>query len=328
MMRLGVLIPSNKKVKIKLPQRIMKLCEEEGIEVFDLNSEEDLYRDGPFDVLLHKITDYYNELGPEEAAAKIQRVKDYASQFKKMTLLDNFEQSENLTDRFYQTKLMKSCEIHVDGIKVFVPKILEFPKDSSISEVNRIVSSNNVKFPILVKPGIASVTESSHVMRLIFNPENLKDLTFPCIIQEFCNHGGILYKIYIVGEYAYICQRPSIKDVDCQSRDSLYFDTRKISKLGKAFVPDLHGTDPNHQTWLSCDEKPDLLNIEVVSTLSRLMRGTTQLNLLGIDVLIENSTGNYALIDVNHFPGYSGINESHFTKALVQLIKTLASGER
>jgi len=322
-LRLGVLIPTNKKAKIKLPERILKSCEDENIDVVDLSNEEDLYTKGPFDVLLHKVTDYYNELSQAEAAAKIQRVKDYSSRYQKMAIIDNFDGSEKLTDRFYQTKLMKSCEMCVDGIKVFVPKVLEIPKGISVMEVNEIISSNNVKFPILVKPGVASVTEGSHDMRLVFNHENLTDLKLPCVIQEFCNHGGVVYKVYIINGDFYMCERPSIKDVDCQSRDSLYFDTRKISKLEKSFVPDLHGNDPNQRTWMTCDDKPDLLNREVVSALSELIRKSTHLNLLGIDILIESATGNYALIDVNHFPGYSGINEKHFVKSMVQLIKKL-----
>merc|ERR1712142_1416721 len=109
---------------------------------------------------------------------------------------------------------MKSCEISVDGIQIFVPKIIEISKDCSLVEIKKILSSENVKYPILVKPAVASITACSHEMRLIFTPDNLRDIRPPCLIQEFCNHGGIVYKIYVVGENFNMCERPSIKDVD------------------------------------------------------------------------------------------------------------------
>ena len=320
--RLGVLIPRNKKLKIKLPSRILPQCASQGIEVVDIDDEEQLYTNGPYDVLLHKITDYHNELSHVEACAKMERIHDYCSKQTDMVLLDPFEGSEMLTDRFQQTKLMKSCQFELDGIKVFLPKSVEIGADSTSEGASELISSLGMKFPLLVKPGIASITETSHDMRLVFCSEHLRDLILPCVAQEFCNHSGIVYKIYIIGERIFLFERPSIRDVDCASRESLYFDTREISKLGKSYNPELHGEDPNARTWLSCAEKPDLLNGKVVAELSRRVQEATKLQLLGIDVLVESATGNYALIDVNQFPGYSGIREEHFCEAFVDLIKS------
>jgi len=321
--RLGVLIPKNKKLKINLPARILSLCNAEGIEVFDLNDEEELFSKGPYDALLHKATDYHNELPYATAVEKIQRIQDYCAKFPSMTLLDPLEGSIQLTDRFLQTQLMKACQINVDGIKVFLPKSMEISNSSTPEEARKMILESGMKFPMLIKPGIASVTEGSHDMRLVFSSEHVTDLNLPCVVQEFCNHAGVVYKIYIIGEKHFVLQRPSIQDVDSESRQSLYFDTRNISKLGKSFNPELHGEDPNLRKWLTCADVPDLLNQNVVSELSRVVRESTKLNLLGVDVLVESATGNYAIIDVNQFPGYSGIGEDSFQRALVDLIKIL-----
>ena len=245
--RLGVLIPANKKQKIKHLQRIPDLCEKEDIVVDEVNSEEELYARGPFDILLHKITFYYNELSQSEASDKIQRIKDYCARYPTMKLIDPFEWGEKLTNRFHQTKLMRSCETVVDGIKVFVPKVVEISEHSTLEEAKHLIALHGIKFPLMVKPGVACVKKLSHQMRLVFSLEHLKDLTFPCVIQEFCNHGGVVYKIFIIGKHVFVCERPSIKDVDCMSRESLYFDSRNISKLGKSFNPELHGNNPNER---------------------------------------------------------------------------------
>ena len=90
-------------------------------------------------------------------------------------------------------------------------------------------------------------------------------------------------------------QRPSIKDVECSSKKTLTFDSRNVSKTGKAFLPEFHETDPNKRKWLSCDEKPDMLNRAVVDEICQRMRKKTNLHLLGLDILVENGSGNYAL---------------------------------
>ena len=322
--RLGLLIPSTKKVKMKLPERMLKLCEGGNIEVVELDFERpDLYEKGPFDVLLHKVNCYFNIFEPAEAGLRIQEVKEYCVAFRKMVVIDSIEECERLTDRLYQTNLMKSCEMQSNGINIFVPNIIEIERDRSAEEINGIISSNNLKFPVLAKPTISSITEYSHDMCLIFSPEYLKDLKAPCLIQEFCNHGGVVYKVYVVGESFNICEKPSIKNVDYQRKDTLYFNSRNVSKLGKSFLPELHRDDPNTHRWMSCDDNPDLLNRKVIGELCSLIRKLTNLNLFGMDILIEKETGNYALVDVNQFPGYSGINEKYFSQHLVQLVKKL-----
>lgn len=238
-----------------------------------------------------------------------------------MKVADDFEHCRNLTDRFLQTKMMKMCEFECDGVKVFVPEVLEIPGDTTVDKVRELIVSNKLKFPLLSKPALASGGADAHDMRLVFSEDRLCDLKLPCLVQEFCNHSGVVYKVYIINEQFFICEKPSIKDVDPQNRDTLFFDTRDISKLGKSFDPDIHGEDPNKRNWLTCDENPDLLNRKVVGKLSRLVRGSTKLVLLGIDILVEADTGNYALIDVNHFPGYSGIQEERIQRAFVDMIK-------
>ena len=43
----------------------------------------------------------------------------------------------------------------------------------------------------------------------------------------------------------------------------------------------------------------------------------------GFDILVEKESKNYALIDINQFPSYKGIAESHFANDFVTLIQTL-----
>jgi hypothetical protein len=54
---------------------------------------------------------------------------------------------------------------------------------------------------------------------------------------------------------------------------------------------------------------------EIVATI----RDLTSLSLFGFDVIICATTGRYALIDINYFPGYRGID--NFPKLFVEFLK-------
>ncbi|XP_065660101.1 inositol-tetrakisphosphate 1-kinase [Hydra vulgaris] len=325
--KLGVIIPTNKRIKIKLPERMLNICKEKNIEVSVLDVDDDnFFETGPFDVLLHKIEDFYNECSPEEALQRTTKVRAYAARYPDMIVLDDFDVSMKMTDRNFMTNVIQQACMTIDGITVFVPKIIEIPENSTLEECKQLVSSNFMKFPVLAKPLSASLDQGSHNMVLIFSMDHLSNLPKPCLLQEFCNHSGIIYKIFVIGDHISFCERPSIKDIhqSDQKNDTLYFDTRDVSKTGKAFIPDLHESNPNDRVWLSSDENPNMLNSNVVNAVVKRVKEVCNIHLFGLDILVEKETGNYALIDCNQFPGYTGINEEYLPKYLAELILKLA----
>ncbi|KAJ6858581.1 hypothetical protein NC652_041004 [Populus alba x Populus x berolinensis] len=54
-------------------------------------------------------------------------------------------------------------------------------------------------FPLIAKPLMADGSETSHKMYLVFDKEGLDKLESRMIImQEFVNHGGVIFKVYVV----------------------------------------------------------------------------------------------------------------------------------
>jgi len=62
-------------------------------------------------------------------------------------------------------------------------------------------------------------------------------------------------------------------------------------------------------------------NYQIFETIVKNIREIFGLILVGIDVVIENHTGKYAIIDVNVFPGYDGY--PNFFEHLIDSIKKL-----
>lgn len=58
--------------------------------------------------------------------------------------------------------------------------------------------------PFIVKPRVACGVPHSHSMALVLSAGALKQLQgrlpAPALVQEFVNHGGQQYKVYVMGE--------------------------------------------------------------------------------------------------------------------------------
>lgn len=67
------------------------------------------------------------------------------------------------------------------------------------------------------------------------------------------------------------------------------------------------------------------LNPEKIEAIIRVLRKQLQLVLFGVDIVIDNVTGNYAIIDINVYPGYEGY--PNFFDHLVSTISDMIDSE-
>lgn len=158
-------------------------------------------------------------------------------------------------------------------------------------------------------------------MSIIFDEKGLESIKGPCVAQTFINHNARLFKLFVIRDQFFVIERPSLKnfkrnrkksDFDDNSfihilfyllsdhQETIYFDTHDISKPYSCSSlieldeddKDIHIIEPNHERF----EK-------IIKILSKEL----ELYLFGVDVIIDNETGRYAIIDINSFPGYDGV---------------------
>lgn len=106
-----------------------------------------------------------------------------------------------------------------------------------------------------------------------------------------------------------------------------FFNSRQVSKIFPklVYLPSLHENNPLLKHWLSSGLKPNMLNGNVGEEIIRRIKLETGFYLFGFDILIESNTGDYAMIDLSQFPGYSGIDDELFCADSVKLIKEVSS---
>ena len=211
-LRVGICIIDHTRGKLMLPKLLQDLCKDGSMEFIVIDMNKSLEDQGPFDVIIHKVLEWYNQ-GHEVGNAKLMKLLNYVGSCSKVPkVLDSIEETVRLADRFYSMQVLEDCQFVMKGINVFVPKFTFLKKIDSENIVD-IVNKNGMDFPIITKPPITRCDAEAHDMAIIFSEEAVQDIIFPCVIQQFINHGSILYKVAAVDEQMYICERPSVKNL-------------------------------------------------------------------------------------------------------------------
>ena len=88
-------------------------------------------------------------------------------------------------------------------------------------EVRRQVDAAGLQLPLLAKSLLADGSSDSHKVAIIHDADGLAcvvrgdvpGLRPPCIVQEYVNHGGYLFKVYVVGDSVTMTRRKSLPDL-------------------------------------------------------------------------------------------------------------------
>ncbi|CAL0320717.1 unnamed protein product [Lupinus luteus] len=97
--------------------------------------------------------------------------------------------------------------------KVGIPQQLVISKEKNPFDIPHEVTKAGLKLPLVAKPLLVDGSAKSHELFLAYDESSLSELEPPLVLQEFVNHGGILFKIYIVGETIKVVRRFSLPNI-------------------------------------------------------------------------------------------------------------------
>lgn len=223
----------------------------------------------------------------------MKNIEDYLSKNPSVIVIDPLPNVYQLLDRYKCYSIIQ--KLHPEKFNVFTPNFCEITEHDP-NKIKVQLQKANVTYPFICKPIVGHGT-FAHDMLIVFNENSLKDCKPPSVAQSFINHDSILYKIFIVGDAIHVCERPSLKNFKASDyQDTIFFDSTLISKVGGK--NSLTVLDPE-------DQKKEKIppNEEVLKQVAQVLRKAFGLDLFGVDIVIENTTGKYAVVDVNSFPG-------------------------
>ncbi|KAL6578449.1 Inositol-tetrakisphosphate 1-kinase 3 [Orobanche minor] len=291
---------TSKKIKSFLQPKFERLARNKGILFVPIDQSRPLSDQGPFDIVLHKLS------GKEWRRV----LEDYRDTHPEVTVLDPPDAIQQVHNR--QSMLQDVSDLNLSDAygKVGVPKQLVIKKDPS--SIPSAVNKAGLRLPIVAKPLVAK----SHELSLAYDEFSLQKLEPPLVLQEFINHGGVLFKVYIVGEAIKVVRRFSLPDVskrELSKNAGVYRFPRVSCAAASADEADL---DP------CIAELPPRPLLE---RLAKELRRRLGLRLFNLDIIREHGTrDNYYVIDINYFPGYGKMPEYEhiFTDFLLSLVQS------
>ncbi|KAK4438009.1 Inositol-tetrakisphosphate 1-kinase [Sesamum alatum] len=295
---------TSKKKKSFLQPKFIRLARNKGIEFVPIDLKRPLLEQGPFNIILHKLA------GKEWS----QVIVDYKRVHPEVIVLDPPDAIQHLRNRQSMLEVVADLELPDHYGKVRIPRQLVIPKDPT--SIPDEVAKAGLRVPLVVKPLVVDGSAKSHELFLAYDQFSLSELETPMVLQEFVNHGGVLFKVFIVGESIKVVRRFSLPDVtncDLTKISGVFRFPRVSSAAASADNVDL---DP------SVAEFPPRPLLEV---LARELHHQLGLRLFNIDVIRENGTRDvYYVIDINYFPGYGKMPEYEhiFTDFLLNLVQS------
>ncbi|CAM5151862.1 inositol-tetrakisphosphate 1-kinase isoform X1 [Chelonia mydas] len=306
---------SEKKIKKLNFQAFAELCRKRGIEVIQLDLTKPIEDQGPLDVIIHKLTDVILEADQNDSQSLelVYRFQEYIDAHPETIILDPLPAIRTLLDRSKSYELIRRIEAYMQDERICSPPFMELTSACG-EDTLQVIEKNGLAFPFICKTRVAHGT-NSHEMAIIFNQEGLKAIQPPCVIQSFINHNAVLYKVFVVGESYTVVKRPSLKNFSAgiSDRESIFFNSHNVSKPESSSV--LTALDKIEGVF----ERP---NDDVIREISKALRQALGVSLFGIDIIINNQTGQHAVIDINAFPGYEGVAE-FFTDLLNHIAAVL-----
>ncbi|GLT95058.1 hypothetical protein SLE2022_127630 [Rubroshorea leprosula] len=280
-----------KKEQSFIQPSLLRHASERGVFLTRIDLDKPLIEQGPFDCIIHKL------YRPDW---KLQ-LQQFSSRNPHVPIIDSPDSIELLHSRISMLEVVNKLKSTKSGfLESFgVPNQHVVLDDGDLDRLTEgdAVEELNLKFPVIAKPLVADGTEISHKMFLIFDRGGLSGLITPVVLQEFVNHGGVIFKVYVVGGYAKCVKRRSLPDISEEKMTgSLPFS--QISNLAME-KDEGSGDSVNYE---GAEMPPENLVME----LAKGLREVTRLNLFNFDLIRDSrDKDRYLVIDINYFPGYA-----------------------
>lgn len=174
-----------------------------------------------------------------DSANKISTISDYLYRHPSASIIDPFEAVRVVVSRARTCRKLRELEEAFEkrhgGRKRCPFRQPRFAVSESPELLCEAVARAGLSFPVMCKPIEACGTPLSHSMVVAVDPEGLSLVECPSVAQEYINHSGLFFKVYVIDQDVMVFQRPSLPDlVPDMTRDaaastsvrSVAFDSR------------------------------------------------------------------------------------------------------
>ncbi|KAM4085349.1 hypothetical protein ACJW30_10G020600 [Castanea mollissima] len=271
---------------------LVNLARSRGIDLVKIDPTRTLADQGPFHCVLHKL------YGPEWK----EQLGEFRLRNPNAVIVDSPDAIERLHNRISMLQVVSELKIEPRSLTFGIPKQIVIYDTETLFDRQSWVA---LKFPVIAKPLVADGSAKSHKMALVYNHDGLKQLKPPIVLQEFVNHGGVIFKVYVVGSYVKCVKRKSLPDVSASSSTSTSGDAAVLPFSQVSNIATDEKTEEKYYEMMDLDDTK-MPPQEFIEGIAKGLREALKLNLFNFDVIRDaRFADRYFIIDINYFPGYA-----------------------
>ncbi|URD77643.1 Inositol 1, 3, 4-trisphosphate 5/6-kinase [Musa troglodytarum] len=183
------------------------------------------------------------------------------------------------------------------------------------------LSEANLSFPIIVKPQIACGVGDAHSMALVFKFEDFKEICvpLPAILQEYVDHGSLIFKFYVLGNNVFHAVKKSMPNASFLKSSSEQAGSKPIIFDSLKSLP--VATDDQFSVGrLQADIQS--LDVDLVKSAANWLKTELDLTIFGFDVVIQEDTGDHVIVDLNYLPSFKEVPDTDAIPAFWTAIKS------
>ncbi|VVB14798.1 unnamed protein product [Arabis nemorensis] len=261
-----------------------------GIDLVKLDPTKSLLEQGKLDCIIHKLYDVDWK----------ENLHEFRNKSPGVPVVDLPEAIERLHNRVSMLEVITQLTFPVSESERFGVPEQVVVMDSGVLSGGEALGE--LKFPVIAKPLDADGSAKSHKMFLIYDQEGMKILKAPIVLQEFVNHGGVIFKVYVVGDHVKCVKRRSLPDIS-EEKIGTSKGSRPFSQISNLTGQEDKNKEYGEDRSL---EKVEMPPLSFLKDLAMAMRKSMGLNLFNFDVIRDARDANrYLIIDINYFPGYA-----------------------
>ncbi len=239
---------------------------------------------GRFDVIIHKVTYDLARAGDPEAERRVEGFLALCARNPSARVVDPIDSIHRIMKR-------SSMYAVLDGVRGLAP--LPHARVKAGGSVREALASRPIPMPLIIKTDLAAGLAVSHSMAIVRTLEQaeafFRSAAADCVLQAYSNHGGVIYKVYVIGDWHHLVARHSTPNCSTDG-DAVAFDSQLYIKQIQGEVP--RATPPTEA---------------YLQALTHELSAQLGLSLYGYDLIRDETTGQYHCIDINFFPGFSGV---------------------
>lgn len=284
--RIGYALAPKKKSSFIQPS-LVNLSRDRGIDLIPIDPSLPLLKQGPFDCVLHK-------LYGEDWKAQLH---EFAGKNPNVPIIDRPSAIERLHNRISMLQVVSEIQIPQETDTFGIPSQVVVYDSIALSD-SRAVDA--LRFPVIAKPLVADGSAKSHKMSLVYHRAGLLKLKPPLVLQEFVNHGGVIFKVYVVGDHVRCVRRKSLPDVSEEKLESTE------GSMTFSQVSNISTQNQKKEQYYEHLVETEMPPLRFVTEIARGLRRVMGLHLFNFDMIRDVKVGNhYFVIDINYFPGYA-----------------------